>query len=69
VVNVDELVVDDVPLAQRLGDSMAKRLRSNKGKAVPSGNETPEKATATLTETLKARLKRLVLDPSKAGVK
>lgn len=29
VVDVDELVLDDVPMAQTLGDSVAKRLRSN----------------------------------------
>jgi len=38
-------------------------LRSNKGKVVPSGNETPEKATATLTETPKSKIKTASVGP------
>ena len=45
MVDVDELGLDDVPLAQTLGDSVAKRLRSNKGKVVPPGNKAPKKTT------------------------
>ena len=65
VVNVDELELDDVPLAQRLDDSMAKRLRSNKGRVVASGNETPKKTTATMTETPKSQTKSASVGPRK----
>jgi len=69
VVNVDELEVDDVPLAQRLGDNMAKRLRSNKGKVVPSGNEIPEKETTTVTETPKSKIKTAGVGPKECRSK
>jgi len=69
VVNADELEEDDVPLAQRLGDSMPKRLRSNKGKVVPSGNETPKKATAIGTESPKSKIKTTGVGPKKGWSK
>jgi len=65
VVNVDELELDDVPLAQRLGDSMAKRLRSNKGKVVLSENKTPKKKTTVVTETPKSKTKSVGVGPKK----
>jgi len=36
VVNVDDIDSDDIPLGKRYGGSVAKRLRSNKGKTVSS---------------------------------
>jgi len=69
VVNIDELPLDDVPLAQKLGDSMAKRLRSNKGKVVPSGNETPKRTTATVTRTPKSKTKTAGVGPKKGWSK
>jgi len=48
---------------------VAKRLRSNKGKVVPSENKTPKKTTTDVTETPKAGQNSLVLDLRKVGVK
>jgi hypothetical protein len=64
VVDVDELDLDDVPLAQTLGDSVAKRLRGNKGKVVPS-----KKTTAAVTETPKSRTKSAGVGPKKGWSK
>jgi hypothetical protein len=54
VVDVDELDLDDVPLAHTLGDSVAKRLRSNKGKVAHSARKTPKKITDVVTKPPKA---------------
>jgi len=43
VVDVDELDLDNIPLVNALGDSVAKRLRSNKGKYVLSASKQPKK--------------------------
>jgi hypothetical protein len=60
VVDVNKLNLEDVPQAQTLGDSMAKRLRSNKSKGVPSISKTTKKTDTTVTETPKAGQSLLV---------
>jgi len=53
-INVDNMDSDDIPLGQRYGESVAKRLRSNSGKVVPSETETPKKSG---TRSPKSRIK------------
>ena len=48
---------------------MAKRLRSNKGKVVPSENKTPKKTTTDVTETPKSRTKFAGVGPKKGWSK
>jgi len=48
VVNVENINSDDIPQAKRDVESVANRLRSNKGKAVPSKVETPKTKTETV---------------------
>jgi len=48
---------------------MAKRLRSKKGKVVPSRNETPKKTTVTVTETPKSKTKTVGVGPKKGWSK
>jgi len=69
VVNVDELELDDMPLAHWLGESMAKRLRSNKGKAVLSENKNPKKKTTGVTDTPKSKTKSTSVGPKKGWSK
>jgi len=61
--------LDDVPLAQTLGDSVAKRLRSNKGKDVPSASKSSKKTTTVVTETPKSRKKSAGVGPKKSWSK
>jgi hypothetical protein len=69
VVDVDKLNLEDVPQAQTLGDSMAKRLRSNKGKDVPSASKTSKKTDTTVTGTPKRRTKSAGVGPKKGWSK
>jgi hypothetical protein len=69
VVDIDELDLDDVPLAHTLGDSVAKRLRSNKGKYVLSASKTFKKITAAVIETPKNRTKSSGVGPKKGWSK
>jgi len=69
VVNVDELKLDDMPLAHRLGESMAKRLRSNKGKVVLSENKNPKKKITGVIETPKSKTKSTGVGPKKGWSK
>jgi len=48
---------------------MAKRLRSNKGKVVPSENKTPKRTTTAVTETPKSKTKSAVVGPKKGWSK
>jgi len=48
VVDVENLDSDDIPLARKYGEGVAKRLRSNKGKSVPSVTETPKTKTKSV---------------------
>ncbi|XP_024634546.1 uncharacterized protein [Medicago truncatula] len=45
MVNIDDIISDDTPLAEREVESVAKRLRSNKGKAVLTKAETTKTKT------------------------
>jgi hypothetical protein len=50
VVDVEDIDFD-IPLIQTFGEGVAKRLRSNKGKCVPSVSETPKgKSDTSVTE-------------------
>ena len=69
VVDVDELDLDDVPLAQTIGDSVAKRLRSNKGKVVPSTRKSSKKTATDVAETPKSRRKTAGVGPKKSWSK
>jgi hypothetical protein len=69
VVDVDKLNLEDVPQTQTLGNSMAKRLRSNKGKVVPAVSQTSKKTDTTVTETLKRRTKSAGIGPKKSWSK
>jgi hypothetical protein len=69
VLDVDELDLDDVPLVQTMGDSVAKRLRSNKGKVVPSASKNSKKTTTAVTETPKCRTKSAGVGPKKSWSK
>jgi hypothetical protein len=69
VVDIDKLNMEDVPHAQTLGDSMGKRLRSNKGKVVPSANKTSKKTDTTVTKTTKSRTKSAGVCPKKGWSK
>jgi len=69
VVDVDELDLDNISLAQTLGDSVAKKLRSNKGKTVPSTGNSSKKTATDIAETPKAGQKWVELVLRKAGVK
>jgi len=42
--NVDDIDSDDIPLGKKYDGSVAKRLRSNKGKVVASDTRTPKRA-------------------------
>ena len=48
VVNVDNIDSNNIPLRKRDAESVAKRLRSNKGKVVPSETGTPNTKTKTV---------------------
>jgi hypothetical protein len=56
VVDVDDIDSDDVPLGRKFGESVAKRLRSSKGNAVPF-------------EVEKARTKNVGIGPKKGWTK
>jgi len=45
MVNVEDIVSDDISLAEREVESVAKRLRSNKGKTVPFEVKSPKSKT------------------------
>jgi hypothetical protein len=49
VVDVGELDLDDIPLANTFGDGVAKRLRRNKGIIVPPTRTIPKKMTTSAT--------------------
>jgi len=49
MVNIDDIVLDDNSLVERDVESVAKRLRSNKGKAVLSEVETPKTKNKTVS--------------------
>ena len=68
VVDVDDLDLDDVPLTNTLGEGVAKRLRSNKGKVVPSVSKTSKKKTS-MTKTSKSRAKSTTVGPKKGWSK
>jgi len=53
--SVNNMDSDDIPLGQRYGESVSKRLRSNLGKVVPSEAETPKKNG---TQSPKSRIKK-----------
>jgi len=48
VVDVDDMDSDDIPLGRKYSGSVAKRLRSSKGKAVPSEVETSKTRTKSV---------------------
>jgi len=58
---VDDLDQDDVPLVNTLSEILAKRLRSNKGKAILSASKVPKKKTTSVTETPKSRTKSTII--------
>jgi hypothetical protein len=49
--------LDDTPLAQTLDDSVTKRLRSNKGKAISTVDIGLKKTVAAKNENLKIKTK------------
>jgi len=60
VVDVDNLSSDEIPLINTLGESVAKRLRSNKGKIVTSITRAPKKTTSktlSVFESPKTKIK------------
>jgi len=71
VVNVDDIDSDDIPLGKKYGESVAKRLRSNKGKVVPSKTRTPKKTVYDVSkvlseaETPKTRTKTIGVGPKR----
>ena len=69
VVDVDELDLDNIPLVNTLGDSVAKRLRSNKGKVVFFASKIPRKKTTSVTKTPKIRTKSIGIGPKKGWSK
>jgi hypothetical protein len=69
VVDVDELDLDDVPLAQTLGDNMAKRFRSNKGNVVPFTNKSSKKTISVVVETPKSMTRTARVGPKKSWSK
>ena len=75
VMNVDDIDSDDIPLGKKYGESVAKRLRSNKVKIVPSKTRTPEKTVSDVskvpseTETPKTRTKNVGVGPKRGWSK
>jgi len=69
VVDIDELKLDDIPMANTLGDGVAKRLRSNKGIIIPPTSTIPKKMIASATKTPKSRTKSTGVGPKKGWSK
>ena len=69
MVDVDELDLDNTPVVNTLGDSVAKRLKSKKGKVVLSASKNPRKITTIVTETPKSRTKSTSIGPKKGWSK
>ena len=59
----------DIPLMQSIGEGPAKRLRSSKGKVVPSVNETPKKSDVSVSVTPKTRTRNTGVGPKKGWSK
>ena len=68
MVNVEEMD-SDIPLVQSIGEGPAKRLRSSKGKDVPSANETPKKSDGSMNVTPKTRTRTAGVGPKKGWSK
>jgi len=54
VVDVEDIDSDDVPMGQRYGESVTKRLRSNIGEVVSYVTRIPKKIVPNVSETLSA---------------
>ena len=66
--NVEDINSDNIPLAKKYSDSVVKRLRSNKGKVVPSKTRTPKKVVSevpSVTVTPKTKTKTIVVGQKK----
>jgi len=77
IVNVDDIDSDDIPLGQRYGESVSKRLRSNKEKIDSSVTKTPKKVvqggseakSPVVTVTPKTKTKTTTVRPKKGWSK
>ncbi|KEH22345.1 hypothetical protein MTR_7g444780 [Medicago truncatula] len=69
VLDVDKLDMDEVPLEQIIVDSVAKRLRSNKGKVVPTSGKISKKTGTANDETPKNKAKMTGVGPKKSWSK
>lgn len=61
--------MDEVPLEQIIVDSVAKRLRSNKGKVVPTSGKISKKTGTANDETPKNKAKMTGVGPKKSWSK
>jgi hypothetical protein len=68
MIDVDNLDSEEIPLVNNVSESVANRLRSNKGKFVASVTRTPKKTVSknpSITEIPKTRAKSVEIGPKK----